>query len=177
MAEGVGNAPTSARADPVFETGAASLYLPAFQNWSGWSRRRGTPATSSFRLRSRGTAADITPWKNGTRGRSLTFIPGVRTAVLCGLSYASVKRWWERKGLHLRPPACRAGALQLSYVPGNGAPGWILTTGLRLRTTALCSLSYGERIGKGWSGRPDSRRRSPRRRVGCYASSGCKWWA
>ena len=31
MAEGVGNAPTSARADPVFETGAASLYLPAFQ--------------------------------------------------------------------------------------------------------------------------------------------------
>jgi hypothetical protein len=31
MVEGVGNAPTSARADPVFETGAASLYLPAFQ--------------------------------------------------------------------------------------------------------------------------------------------------
>ena len=31
MAEGVGNAPTSARADPVFKTGAASLYLPAFQ--------------------------------------------------------------------------------------------------------------------------------------------------
>jgi hypothetical protein len=30
MAEGVGNAPTSAHADPVFETGAASLYLPAF---------------------------------------------------------------------------------------------------------------------------------------------------
>src|SRR5262249_26492361 len=34
VAEGVGNAPTSARADPVFKTGAASLYLPAFQNWS-----------------------------------------------------------------------------------------------------------------------------------------------
>lgn len=33
MAEGVGNAPTSARADPVFKTGAASLYLPAFRNW------------------------------------------------------------------------------------------------------------------------------------------------
>src|SRR4026208_772184 len=27
MAEGVGNAPISARADPVFKTGAASLYL------------------------------------------------------------------------------------------------------------------------------------------------------
>jgi hypothetical protein len=33
MAEGVGNAPTPAEAGPVFETGAASLYLPAFQNW------------------------------------------------------------------------------------------------------------------------------------------------
>jgi hypothetical protein len=33
MAEGVGNAPTSARADPVFGTGAASLYLPAFREW------------------------------------------------------------------------------------------------------------------------------------------------
>jgi hypothetical protein len=31
MAEGVGNAPTSARADSVFETGAASSYLPAFR--------------------------------------------------------------------------------------------------------------------------------------------------
>jgi hypothetical protein len=31
MAEGVGNAPTSACADPVFKTGAASLYLPAFR--------------------------------------------------------------------------------------------------------------------------------------------------
>jgi len=30
LAEGVGNAPTSACADPVFETGAASFYLPAF---------------------------------------------------------------------------------------------------------------------------------------------------
>ena len=38
MAEGVGNAPTSARADPVFKTGAASLCLPALlkfgiQSW------------------------------------------------------------------------------------------------------------------------------------------------
>ena len=30
MAEGVGSAPTSVVTDPVFETGAASLYLPAF---------------------------------------------------------------------------------------------------------------------------------------------------
>ena len=31
LAEGVGNAPTSGVADPVFEKGAASLYLPAFR--------------------------------------------------------------------------------------------------------------------------------------------------
>ena len=30
MAEGVGSAPTSVVTDPVFETGAASFYLPAF---------------------------------------------------------------------------------------------------------------------------------------------------
>ena len=33
LAEGVGIAPTSGLTDPVFGTGAASLYLPAFQNW------------------------------------------------------------------------------------------------------------------------------------------------
>ena len=31
VAEGVGSAPTSVVTDPVFETGAASLYLPAFR--------------------------------------------------------------------------------------------------------------------------------------------------
>jgi len=31
VAEGVGSAPTSVLTDPVFETGAASLYLPAFR--------------------------------------------------------------------------------------------------------------------------------------------------
>ena len=57
MAEGVGNAPTSDDADPVFETGAASLYLPAFHEVV---RVAGiAPASSSFR--GRPSAADITP--------------------------------------------------------------------------------------------------------------------
>ena len=47
MAEGVGNAPTSARADPVFETGAASLYLPAFREMAKVARL--ALACSSFR--------------------------------------------------------------------------------------------------------------------------------
>ena len=46
MAESVGNAPTSARADPVFKTGAASLYLPAFQKWSGWQELHLRPPRS-----------------------------------------------------------------------------------------------------------------------------------
>ena len=46
MAEGVDNAPTSARADPVFKTGAASLYLPAFQKWSGWQELHLRPPRS-----------------------------------------------------------------------------------------------------------------------------------
>src|SRR3954453_19792068 len=46
MAEGVGNAPTSARADRVFKTGAASLYLPAFQKWSGWQELHLRPPRS-----------------------------------------------------------------------------------------------------------------------------------
>ena len=56
MAEGVGNAPTSARADPVFKTGAASLYLPAFQKWSEWQELHlggRAQAPSSFRIPTR----------------------------------------------------------------------------------------------------------------------------
>jgi hypothetical protein len=40
MAEGAGSAPTSVVADPVFETGAASLYLPAFRKIGCQGRTR-----------------------------------------------------------------------------------------------------------------------------------------
>ena len=46
LAEGVGIAPTSARADPVFKTGAASLYLPAFLKWSEWRELHSRPPRS-----------------------------------------------------------------------------------------------------------------------------------
>ena len=62
MAEGVGNAPTSVCADPVFETGAASLYLPAFQKWSVWRELHSRPPRSEqVAACKRPTAADITP--------------------------------------------------------------------------------------------------------------------
>src|SRR5439155_14380625 len=57
------------------------------------------------------------PGKNGARGRSLTFIPGVRSAVLCGLSYASVNGGNGRDCtfglLHVGQALCGS-----SYVPG-----------------------------------------------------------
>ena len=57
MAEGVGNAPTSGYADPVFETGAASLYLPAFRKMAA--------------------RVGLAPTPNGLTGRRATFtLPG-----------------------------------------------------------------------------------------------------
>jgi len=53
MAEGAGNAPTSANAEPVFGTGAASSYLPAFQETSNAeSRAQNRPHSAFFTLHS-----------------------------------------------------------------------------------------------------------------------------
>src|SRR5580704_7701313 len=99
LAEGVGNAPTSACADPVFKKGAATLDLPAFQKWSGgengapvllvpswWPRGnarllltlppeigcQGWPRTNTVRFNNR--RATLTPPGNGAAGRSSTCI-------------------------------------------------------------------------------------------------------
>ena len=103
--------PRSPEAHSVFGTGALLLCQP-----SEMVRVAGiAPASSSFR--GRPSAADITPWKNGTRGRSLTFIPGVRSAVLCALSYASVNGMPSRSSKRSAkvnergsPPSLRFGA-------------------------------------------------------------------
>ena len=55
MAEGVGSAPTSVVTDPVFETGAASLYLPAFRKLAA--------------------RVGLAPTPNGLTGRRATFTP------------------------------------------------------------------------------------------------------
>src|SRR6184192_3060519 len=68
MAEGVGNAPTSARADPVFKTGAASLYLPAFHKLAARVGLAPTPCGLTNRR------ATLTPPGNGTAGRASTCI-------------------------------------------------------------------------------------------------------
>ena len=55
MAEGVGSAPTSVVTDPVFETGAASLYLPAFRKMAA--------------------RVGLAPTPNGLTGRRATLTP------------------------------------------------------------------------------------------------------
>ena len=55
VAEGVGSAPTSVLTDPVFETGAASLYLPAFRKLAA--------------------RVGLAPTPNGLTGRRATFTP------------------------------------------------------------------------------------------------------
>ena len=68
MAEGVGNAPTSGDADPVFETGAASLYLPAFHKMAARVGLAPTPNGLT------GRHATLTTPGNGAAGRIPTCI-------------------------------------------------------------------------------------------------------
>ena len=73
MAEGAGNAPASANADPVFGTGAASLYLPAFHKLAA--------------------RVGLAPTPNGLTGRRATLtLPGSgELALPAGLTPASFR--------------------------------------------------------------------------------------
>ena len=78
MAEGAGNAPASANADPVFGTGAASLYLPAFHELAA--------------------RVGLAPTPNGLTGRRATLtLPGnTELALPAGVAPASVRLEDER---------------------------------------------------------------------------------
>ena len=73
VAEGVGSAPTSVRTDPVFETGAASLYLPAFHKLAARVGLAPTPNGLT------GRRATLTLPGNGAAGRILTCIVPLRS--------------------------------------------------------------------------------------------------
>ena len=88
MAEGVGNAPTSACADPVFETGAASLYLPAFHKSSGWGDLHSRPPPSeggrlllTYTLMKLAARVGLAPTPLGLTGRRATLTPPGNGAV------------------------------------------------------------------------------------------------
>ncbi len=71
LAEGVGNAPTSVETDPVFGTGAANFYLPAFQNGA-----RGRNPTLIFDVRTIALcglsyASKVSPGRTGNCSRPL----------------------------------------------------------------------------------------------------------
>src|SRR5438876_1016953 len=68
MADGVGSAPTSVVTDPVFETGAASLYLPAFRKLAARVGLAPTPNGLT------GRRATLTLPGNGAPGRIPTCI-------------------------------------------------------------------------------------------------------
>ena len=72
-AEGIGNAPISVETDPVFETGAASLYLPAFQKLAARVGLAPTPPGLT------GRRATLTLSGNGAAGRILTCMIPLRT--------------------------------------------------------------------------------------------------
>ena len=78
MAEGVGSAPTSVVTDPVFETGAASLYLHAFRKLAA--------------------RVGLAPTPNGLTGLRATFtLPGSgEIALPAGVAPASVRLEDER---------------------------------------------------------------------------------
>ena len=115
MAEGVGSAPTSVVTDPVFETGAASLYLPAFHRLAarvglaptpnGLTGRRATltlpgnaklalpagVAPASVRLEDERLSISATAaFENGQRGRICTCDPSVPSRVRWLLRYALI---------------------------------------------------------------------------------------
>src|SRR5439155_14733826 len=85
MADGVGIAPTQPCRLTRF-SGPGHCCSANHPKWSGWQELHLRPPRSE-----RGRLLlTLHPGKNGARGRSLAFILGVRSAVLCGLSYASV---------------------------------------------------------------------------------------
>src|ERR1700733_1442483 len=91
--------------DPVFETGAASLYLPAFQKLAARVGLAPTPHGLT------GRRATLTLPGNGAAGRILTCIVPLRRRMPDIFDHGSDIKWSEWQDFHLRPPAPRPGAL------------------------------------------------------------------
>ena len=109
MAEGPGNAPGSEGSDPVFETGAASLYLPAFQKLAARVGLAPTPNGLT------GRRATLTLPGNGELVLPAGFAPAsvrLEDERLVYFGHGSVLKWSEQQDFHLRPPGPRPGALK-----------------------------------------------------------------
>ena len=135
----MGIAPTSVGTDPVFETGAASLYLPAFQkcgirNAECEMKSSRTPGClvprSAFHTprskwlpdldshqdkRFNRRRAALTPPGNGAAGRNSTCIVPLRRRMLDVFDHGSNLKWSARQDLHLRSLGPRPSVLLLHY--------------------------------------------------------------
>ena len=109
MAEGVGSAPTSVLTDPVFETGAASLYLPAFHKLAARVGLAPTPNGLT------GRRATLTLPGNGELALPAGVAPAsvrLEDERLLYFGHGSISKWSEQQDFHLRPPGPRPGALK-----------------------------------------------------------------
>ena len=108
MAEGVGSAPTSVVTDPVFETGAASLYLPAFQKMAARVGLAPTPNGLT------GRRATLTLPGNGELALPAGLAPAsvrLEDERLVYFGHGSIRKWSEQQDFHQRPPGPKPGAL------------------------------------------------------------------
>ena len=159
MAEGVGNAPTSVSTDPVFETGAASLYLPAFQKWSGWQELHLRPPRSEqgrllltlhpengcqtwTRTKTSGLTgrrATLTPPGNGAAGRSSTCIVPLRRRVPRVFGHGSISKLVSAAGF--APAFPRSQAERVGCYTTRCCSGAVLAPGVEnYRTSTLVKV-------------------------------------
>ena len=102
MAEGVGNAPTSVETDPVFETGAASLYLPAFRKMAVRVGLAPTPNGLT------GRRATLTLPGNGAAGRIPTCIVPLRRRMPDVFDHGSILKLVSAAGVAPAIPRSQA---------------------------------------------------------------------
>jgi hypothetical protein len=117
MAEGVGSAPTSVCTDPVFETGAASLYLPAFRKLAA---RVGLAPT----LRGlTGRRATLTPPGIGAAGGIPTRIVPLRRRMPDVFDHGSMRKLVSAAGLAPAIPRSQAERVAPTLRADGGPEG------------------------------------------------------
>ena len=89
----MGSAPISVVTDPVFETGVASSYLPAFHKLAARVGLAPTPCGLTNRR------ATLTPSGNGAADRILTCIVPLRRRMPDVFDHGSNSKWSERRDL------------------------------------------------------------------------------
>ena len=131
MAEGVGSAPTSVCTEPVFETGAASLYLPAFRKLAARVGLAPTPRGLT------GRRATLTPPGNGAAGGIPTRIVPLRRRMPDVFDHGSMTRLVSAAGLAPAIPRSQAERVAPTLRAAGGPEG-SCTFSLPADNGALC---------------------------------------